>query len=79
MKIRQVKHDGSHKYSIHVDDGSGTVSSYSVINDKAQVFEKVKVYASDPWYPQQPGEIKKFQIYRKNKVMMPIVYFLIVS
>merc|ERR1711962_345114 len=34
----------------------------SVANSEAVGFENVKVYASDPWFPAQPGSIKNLSI-----------------
>ncbi|XP_065662973.1 uncharacterized protein LOC136085581 [Hydra vulgaris] len=48
---------------------------FSVINNQAQKFENVKVYASDPWYEVQDGFIKNFFIINgvSNSVTRPVV------
>ncbi|XP_065662129.1 uncharacterized protein LOC136084866 isoform X2 [Hydra vulgaris] len=48
---------------------------FCVINDQAQNFENVKVYASDPWYEVQDGFIKNFFIFNgdSNSSLQPVI------
>ena len=54
LEISQQLINDIYIYSIKLNG----LKVFSEQNNQAQVFENVKVFASDPWYPAQDGSIK---------------------
>ena len=62
IEISQELSDGEYHLKVLIDDDL----SYSIVNPNPQVFDNVKVYASDPWYTAQRGSIKELTIQIKE-------------
>merc|ERR1719150_89781 len=58
IRMFQKIEDGNTKIKLFINDKE----KLSALNYKPTIFENVKVYASDPWYPAQPGSIKDLSI-----------------
>ena len=61
--ISQMEEGQNHRFSVNVDGKSLT----SVINKNAEVYENLKVYASDPWSYTQGGWIRNLIIDHRGK------------
>ena len=61
LEISQEQAGGKFVYKIVI----GGKMIFSVENKKPEEMNKVKVYASDPWYPAQHGSIKALLIQTK--------------
>ena len=57
IQIRQIREGNSYIYQILID---GRVH-HEVINSRPRVFHEVKLYASDPWYAAQKGEMRNLE------------------
>ena len=58
IQMFQKIENGNTKIKLFINDKE----MLSVVNSKPTSFANVKVYASDPWYPAQPGSIKNLSI-----------------
>ena len=58
LSVSQKSSGGKYFYSIQV----GGQEIFSVENTQPREFSNVKVYASDPWYTAQPGDIRALTI-----------------
>ena len=58
IRMSQEIENGNTKVKLFINDKE----MLSAVNYKPTSFENVKVYASDPWYPAQPGSIKDLSI-----------------
>ena len=58
IRMFQKNENGNTKIKLFIDNKE----MLSAVNSKPTSFENVKVYASDPWYPAQPGSIKNLSI-----------------
>ena len=57
--VQQLKSGGNWKYSITID---GNIV-HEVVNNQAEEFDNVKVYASNTWINAAMGKIRNLQIY----------------
>ena len=57
LQIRQIREGAGYIYLIQID---GYVH-HEVINRQPRVFHGVKLYASDPWYAAQKGEMRNLE------------------
>ena len=58
IRMSQEIENGNTKVKVFINDKE----MFRALNYKPTSFENVKVYASDPWYPAQPGLIKNLSI-----------------
>jgi len=58
IRMFQKNENGNTKVKLFIDNKE----MLSAVSSKPTSFENVKVYASDPWYPAQPGSIKNLSI-----------------
>ncbi|XP_065640660.1 uncharacterized protein LOC105849165 isoform X2 [Hydra vulgaris] len=58
IHLRQHAESGRASYTLYINNEN----VYTVPNLNPQVFTNVKVYAGDPWYENQDGSIKKFNV-----------------
>ena len=58
IRMFQKNENGNTKIKLFIDNKE----MFRAVNSKPTSFENVKVYASDPWYPAQPGSIKNLSI-----------------
>nr|XP_047133477.1 uncharacterized protein LOC100212045 [Hydra vulgaris] len=73
IEVTQILRGTAHIYTIRIN---GNVF-YSEVNNQAQSFDNVKVYASDPWHEVQNGSIKNFFIVNGllNSSLQPVIVF----
>ena len=57
IQVVQGKFSETYHFNISVGD-----KTLSIINQKAESFSKVQVYASSPWLQSQPGKIRRLRI-----------------
>nr|XP_047133475.1 uncharacterized protein LOC105845120 [Hydra vulgaris] len=71
IEVTQILKGTVYIYTIRIN---GNVF-YSIINNRAQSFDHVKVYASDPWYDAQNGSIKNLFIVNGllNSSLQPVI------
>ena len=63
IRISQELVNQEFKYRISINE----IEKLDVENSRAVGFKNVKVFAADPWYPAQPGFVKKLSINVKGE------------
>ena len=74
VEILQEKKENDYHYSFSVNGELG----HTTINSDARTFQKVQVYASDPWCTAQPGYIRNLKVYSNGEFTSTFVVVVIV-